>query len=465
MHQHPPAPPPHSSTLRRVFQLAMPVLAEQLLGALVMLVDFWLTGHFLSRQEELAAITLMAYCLWFLGGAAEFVGIGATAMVARFVGAGDRANARRVTNQAMLLGTIWSLIVMTVALLTAPLFVRLIQLEGETADLAERYLYLVLPALTAIMLTRIGIACLRGAGDMVVVFVVMTIVNVVNILVSAALVTGYGIFPNLGWDGLALGTSAGYVCGAAIVIGLLIRGRDGLKLRLRELTPDRDLIRRILRISIPGGTDTVVVIGCHLWFLSLIYQLGDFAAAAHGGAIRVESLAFLPGAAFAMASATLAGQYLGAGDPQRAGRSVMQALAIGAGIMGAAGVMFFFFGSQLVGWFLDDSQEAVAQQAGQLLQIAAFGMVPLAVTMILAGALRGAGDTRWPLLFTLIGLLAVRIPLAYLLTREDWYLFGQPEWFDYGILGAWYAMMIDIFVRCVLVAWRFLQGGWKRVVV
>lgn len=448
-----------------MFQLATPVLAEQLLGALVMLVDFWLTGHFLRRQEELAAITLMAYCLWFLGGAAEFVGIGATAMVARFVGGRNIDAARRIMNQAILLGTLWSLMVMAAALATAPLFVRLMQLDGETADLAVRYLYLVLPALTAIMLTRIGIACLRGAGDMVIVFVVMTIVNVVNMLLSAALVTGFWIFPNLGWDGLALGTSAGYVCGAAIIIGLLIRGRDGLTLRLRELMPDKDLIRRILRISIPGGTDTVVVIGCHLWFLSLIYHLGNFAAAAHGGAIRIESLAFLPGAAFAMASATLAGQYLGAGDPRRAGRSVMQALAVGASIMGAASVMFYYFGTQLVGLFLDASQEDVAQQAGRLLQIAAFGMVPLAVTMILSGALRGAGDTRWPLLFTLIGLLAVRIPLAYLFTRPDWYLFGHPEWFDYGIVGAWYAMMIDIFVRCLLVGWRFLQGGWKRVVV
>jgi len=441
------------------------VLAEQLLGALVMLADFWLTGQFLSRQEELAAITLMAYSLWFLGGSAEFVGIGATAMVARFYGAGDFASARRVTNQAMLMAVAWSLIVMALGFALARAFVEIMNLEGRTADLAVRYLYLVLPALPAIMLTRVGIACLRGAGDMVVVFVVMTIVNFVNILLSAALVSGFGPFPELGWDGLALGTSAGYVCGAAIILALLIRGRDRLGLRCANLRPDRDLIRRILRISVPGGTDTVVVIACHMWFLSLIYDLGKFAAAAHGGAIRVESLAFLPGAAFGMASATLAGQYLGAGDPTRASRSVRQALAIGASIMGAAGLMFFFFGEQIVGLFLDASQQAVAEQAGALLRIAAFMMVPLAVTMILAGALRGAGDTRWPLLFTLIGLLAVRIPLAYLFTRPEFYLFGRPDWFDYGILGAWYAMMIDVGVRCLLVGGRFLQGGWKRVVV
>ena len=122
--------------------------------------------------------------------------------------------------------------------------------------------------------------------------------------------------------------------------------------------------------------------------------------------------------------------------------------------MVAVGVLFLFAGEQLAGMMVS-SQSGVAAMAAPLLRIIGIGMPPFAVAMILSGALRGAGDTRWPLVFTLIGYLGVRIPLAYLLTQT----------FNWGVEGAWYAMVTDLTIRCILISYRFWHGGWQRIEV
>jgi putative MATE family efflux protein len=438
-----------------MLRLALPVLAEQLLFAMVMLVDVWLTGRFLKEAPELAAIGLIAYLLWFLTSLFDFITIGATAITARFVGAGNNESARLVTNQSLLVGIAIALVVTSLGLLLARPSVALLGLENEAGRLAVRYLDFILPVLPAIMVQRVGIACFRGAGDMLTAFWVMSVVNLVNIGVSCTLVIGIGPFPDLGWDGLAIGTATAYVSGGLLVLLLLVRGRNGLGLNLQMLRPATAMIGRLLKIGIPGGANTLSIIVCNLWFVSLINRLGNDAAAAHSVAIRLESLGFLPGAAFAMAAATLAGQYLGAGDAHRAGRSVLMACLTACGIMLTMGIAFFFAGLQLADFFLTPEESNIAEMSAELLRIAGLAMLPLAVEMVLVGALRGAGDTRWPLLITLAGLLGIRIPLTYL----------AIDVFEWGVLGAWVAMLIDLVVRCLMVVYRFYHGGWKSIQV
>jgi putative MATE family efflux protein len=290
---------------------------------------------------------------------------------------------------------------------------------------------------------------------MITAFWVMSVVNVVNIVVSCTFVIGLGPFPALKWDGLAIGTATAYVTGALLVLIVLIRGRSGLRIEIRSLRPTFSMIGRLLKIGIPGGLDVVSIIGCNLWFIALINRLGNEAAAAHSVAIRLESLGFLPGAAFSLAATTLAGQYLGAGDTQRASRSVLLACVTACGIMTTVGIGFFFGGLQLAGFFLAPEDASIAVLSAQLLRIAGLAMLPLAIEMVLMGALRGAGDTRWPLLFTFVGFLGIRIPLTYL----------AIDVFQWGVIGAWYAMLIDLVARCLMVLYRFYHGGWKNIKV
>jgi putative MATE family efflux protein len=455
-------------TLRPMLRLTLPVLLEQVLHLLVGFVDLWLTGNFLPGEAYIAAMTLMIYALWLVGNVFSFVALGSTAMTARFVGAGNRELANRVMNQSIVAGTAWAMLLMAVTLPLAGYFPLVMGLQGTAAAAAERYLTIELCVLPAVMVERVAVACLRGAGDTVSGLVTMAIVNVVNMVVSYALARGIGPLPELGWTGIALGTAIGHVCGAVILLTLLACGRAGFHLRLKAMSPDYDLIRRILRIGVPGGLDVILVSVCHLIYLRIILSLGDLAAAAHGVAIQVEALGYMPGGAFQISAATLAGQYLGARDLVRARRSVVMACVMASAIMVVAGVIFYVAATPLASFFLGGRSSDVVPLAARLLRIVAYAMLPLAVTMVLIGALRGAGDTRWPLVLNLLGIVLLRVPLAIFLSHDTVsipFLGITLPGAGLGVVGAWYGAVIDIVARCLLMIGRFRQDAWQRIEV
>ena len=481
--------------------LALPVLAEESLNLLVGYTDFFLAGRLLPGAEPTAAMGLIAYVMWLLPSLFSFVSIGATALVARFVGAGDFRSATHATTQAMLLGIGMAIVGFLLTNTLAVPFVHAMQLRGETAELALRYIRIVSLAIPAIMLEYVGTACLRGAGDTVSGLVARVVLNLVNIGLSVALVTGASIFPKLGWDGLAVGTAIGHWCGGLIILGLLLRGRAGIRAFGGEgaapkkvaITPSRgaerttsgvfarlgqalrrvaghatldiELMRRMLRVGLPGGMDVLSIIACHLFYVAIINSLGTVAQAAHGLGVRIEALSYLPGSAFQVAAATLAGQALGAADPRRAKRGVLSSMFAAVAIMSLAGVVFFVWGEELAMVFTGERGE-IAVLTGRLMKIVAVATPVLAVLMVLTGALRGAGDTRWTLAITFVGLVGVRLPLACLLAWPEVPLpligISLPG-LGWGVIGAWYAMAIDCTLRALLASWRFEHGGWRGV--
>ncbi|MGL4513150.1 MAG: MATE family efflux transporter [Lacipirellulaceae bacterium] len=452
-------------TLRPLLRLSMPVLVEQLLRLLIELVDMWLTGNYLPGESYVAAMALVVYLMWLLTMAFSFVATGTTALVARFTGAGDPLLANRVMNQSISAGFVWSLVILVAGLYGMGPLVEAMGLEGDAARHAERYMLMQLYVLPAMMVEIVGIAALRGAGDTRAGLLVMAIVNVVNTAVSYGLVTGAGGMPNYGWEGIAIGTAVGRVVGAVLLLAMLAGGRAGFRLTPTLLRPDRKLLRRLLRVSIPAGMDSALLVVCNLAYLRIVLRLGDVAAAAHGVTIQVEALAYMPGGAFQIAAATMAGQFLGAGLPNRATRSALVACAAAATLMGAIGLLFYAHADWLVAQFLGESREAIPL-AAQLLRLISTAMVPLAVTMVFAGAMRGAGDTRWPLVITVIGFCVVRIPIAMYLAQETVTipLLGVTlPGAGWGAYGAWCGAVSDLYVRAILMSARFWQGGWKRV--
>ena len=233
--------------------------------------------------------------------------------------------------------------------------------------------------------------------------------------------------PALRFEGIALGTALSNLLGGVVVLTVLARGRAGLGLSLRLLRPDWSLMRRLLRISVPAGIDSLSVVVGQLWFLTIVNGLGDTASGAHGIALRWEALGYLSGAAFGTAAMTLVGQNLGARQPRQAARSGWVAFGLGAAMMCTMGLVFFVLAPQMFALFCGGpEQEPVIEAGVPVLRLVAFAMPALACCIIFTYALR-AGDTRVPLLFTWIGFLGVRIPLAYLLTSPsfDWTIFDQ----------------------------------------
>src|SRR5262249_43980832 len=143
-----------------------------------------------------------------------------------------------------------------------------------------------------------GIACLVGAGDTRTGLWVLGGVALINLPLAWLLSRGLGPFVGLGFQGISLGTAVSHLLGCGAVLMLLARGRAGLVLETALLRPDEDLLRRLLRVGLPAGVDSLSVAVSQLWFLSIVNQLGDVASAAHGIALRWEALAYLSGGAF-----------------------------------------------------------------------------------------------------------------------------------------------------------------------
>ncbi len=451
-----------------MLRLAVPALAEEVLVLMVTWTDWWLAGHYFSDDGDATktAMGLMAYVMWLLPSMFAAVAIGATALIARWTGSKDVRLANLAANQAYAAAALIAIVLTALAWFFGRDFIHLMQLTGDSAKFAFEYLRIVSPMIPLIMCSQIGAACLRGAGDTVTGFVAKLIVVVTNVVVSTMLVAGWGPWEPIGWKGIAIGTATGYAVGGLLILAVLVKGRAGLRLRFSMMKPDREILRRLFRIGLPGGFDIATLLFSQLVFLAIINSLGKQSAAAHGLAVQIEACTFLPGAAFQVAAATMAGQFLGAGRPDRAVSSVRLCLGVGMAIMCCGGAVVYFFGLQLAYFFTGDLADATTQQTADLLRIVAFAMPCLAVVMIINGALRGAGDTVWPFLITSVGFFAVRIPLAAWLAFETVQIPGfgiTIEGWGLGIRGAWYAMVTDLLVRSILVGSRFVQGGWKRI--
>jgi len=386
--------------------------------------------------------------------------------VARFTGAGDRVSAVHATNQSILLAGVLGLIGSALGLTLMGRLVAALQLEGEAASFAVAYLQPIFLVLMFQVIEYAGIACLVGAGDTRTGLWVTMGVAIINLPLAWSFCLGWGPFPSLGFVGIAVGTAISHTLGGLAVLTVLARGRFGLFLRPRLLWPEPGLLRRLLRISIPAGLDSLSVVVGQLWFLSIINRLGNEASSAHGIALSWEAMGFLSGNAFGTAAMTLVGQNLGAGRPQQASRSGWTAFALGCGVMTFMGMLFFTFARPMFRLFCPHASEVPIVDAGvPVLRLVAFAMPTLASTIIFTAALRGAGDTRVPVLFTWIGFLAVRIPLAYFLALPtvDLGIFGTWPGCDKRLYGAWLAMFADLAVRGVFFLCRFAGGSWQRI--
>jgi putative MATE family efflux protein len=471
-----PAPAPglvdlNKPAWRLVLMLVWPALLQQLLVLALMLSDRLLAGRFqhLEPGKQIAtqaAQTTAAYLSWFITSYTILVSVGSTALVAHFIGAGDRRSAVHVTNQSLLLAVVAGLVGTVIGLAGVDGMVRLLKLQGEAADYAADYLRPTFALLVFQVIESAGIACLTGAGDTRTGLWVRVGVVALNVPLAYALLRGFGPLPALGFPGIAWGTAVSNLAGGLAILAVLGRGRAGLRLRPRLLRPHRDLLRRLLRISVPAAADSLSVAVGQLWFLRIINGLGDAAEAAHGIALGWEALGYLSGAAFGTAAITLVGQNLGAGRPAQAARSGWTAFALGGTLMTLMGGVFFVLALPMFQLFCGDpGQEPIVDVGVPVLQLIAFAMPALASCIIFTAALRGAGDTRVPVLFSWFGFFVIRIPLAYLLTRDRLDLGPWGVWAGYnlGLRGAWLAMFADLTLRGLFFLGRFAGGRWKRM--
>jgi putative MATE family efflux protein len=459
-------------TWRLVLMLALPVMAQSSIHLVISLSDSYLGGHYPLPDAERfrpavqAAQTQAHYLSWAITSYLVIITVGGTALVARAIGAGDRALANDALHQSMILAMACAVLPAVFALVGGiEALVAFLRMKPDAAPLAIACLKPTFYLLVFLAIEQAGVACLVGAGDTRTGLWVMAVVAIINLPLAWMLSYNVLPLPPLGLVGISLGTALAHVLGAIAVVVLLVRGRHGLRLHFARLVPKWEILRRLLRISVPAALDSLSLVAGQLWFLSIVNQLGNVAGSAHGIALRWEALGYLSGGAFGVAATTIVGQNLGAGRPEHAARGGWIAFALGCGIMTFMGVVFYVFAPEMFR-FLTDEPEIVT--AGiPALRLIAFAMPSLAATIVFTSALRGAGDTRVPVLFTFVGFFVVRIPLAYYLTQEEVNLgpLGVVQGLDLGLIGAWLAMVTDLVIRGFFFLIRFIRGKWKLQVV
>ncbi len=426
--------------------LAFPVLGEQLLNTFVGLFDTWLAGRISAVATS--SVGLAAYVSWFAALSVMLIATGTTALVSRFKGAGDHLQANRFANQALTMAMVFGLALSALLFAAAPYLTRAFQMTGEAYAIAVEYLRLDALGYTFTCITLVGCAALRGVGDMRTPLLIFGVVNVVNVIASTALVYPF----QMGVTGIVCGTVTARIVGALSLIVILVRGRSGLFLTASDLRPVWEHARRLLRIGIPAGVDGMVMWSAHIAFLAIVSRvasgaIGQACFAAHMIAVRVEALTYLPATAWAAATATMVGQALGAANPRRAIRVGHEAV-LQCGLLVLVIVTFFYSAPNWI--YSRMSTDTLVQAAGAgPFRILSLLQPCMVVSIIYIGGLRGAGDTRSPLVITLLGAV-IRLAVGF--------YFGIVK--QWGLVGAWSGMFADMLFRAVAAAVLYLSGRW-----
>lgn len=449
------------STRRRMFSLALPAVGEQLLNTMVGLADVFLVGNLALATSELlgydSAAALTAAGLgnqfsWIMMVLFIAVAIGATALVARAVGARDEASLGRIVRQVALLGAVVGILATALGLLGAELFLAVLNAPQETRAIGAGYIRITALTFLPTALLLAITACLRGAGDTRTPLLLMLVVNTLNIAITWLLVNGHLSLPALGVTGAAIGTTLARGLGGIAAVALLLRGHAGLRLVL-DWRLDPEMLRRLVRVGLPTAGEQFIFQAALLIFVRFVTNLGTTAYAAHNITITIESVSFLPGMGYAAATGALVGQALGARRPDEAERSAYEGLFQGGLMMSILGGFIVLFPAQLLALFTNDP--VVVAAATPPLRAAGLVQPALAVSFILLGALRGAGDTRWPLYSRLLTTWVVRLPLTFVVVG----------WLGGGLPGVWLAMCTDFTLQAIMVLWRFSSGKWKKIEV
>jgi putative MATE family efflux protein len=392
----PEAAPDARRVRRRVFTLAAPVIGENLLQTLLGVVDTLLVAGL--GAVALAGVGAALQVVFILLGGLSALSVGASVLVAQAVGARDTREASRLARQAL----IWSLLIAApltaIGLPLTPWLIGLFGLPPDVAGVAESYLAVNLGAVATITLMLLASAVLRGAGDSRTPMLVTLLANVVNVALSWALIYGHMGLPALGAVGSAWGTVISRGVGAAILVAVLWRGRDGVRVRGGSWAPSPAAAGGVLRIGLPAALEEMIVITAFAAMTPIVAALGTEPLAAHRVVINILSLSFLPGLGFGLAVTALVGQAVGAGRPAEARLSTNIALRWALAWMSGLGLLFLIFARPLTALFGDDP---ALVDAGAPAIVAVVLAQPLwAATFVYAGALRGAGDTRTPLVIT-----------------------------------------------------------------
>lgn len=429
--------------------LAIPIVGANLLQTVYQLIDTFWVGRLGAGAVAAVSVSFpVLFVLISLGGGLAVAG---AILVAQRFGAGDRAAVDHVAAQT-LLGVAGVSVVLSVAgyLLSGPLM-TLFAPDAAVQQQATVYLRISFLGLIAVFLYFVVQSLMRGVGDVTTPLWIVLGTVLLNFVADPVFILGLGPVPAMGVAGAAIATVAAQGLAAIVGIWVLTTGRFGIHLRFRELWPDPRLLGVIFRLGLPASMEqSARGLGFSVMML-LVVSFGTTVVAAYGIGMRILSFIIVPALGLAMATTTVVGQNVGAGQVQRAEATARAAVLLGFGGMTAGGVVLFIFSPAIIRGFVPHAPRVVSIGTVFIRTMAlSFGFV--GVQQVLTGALRGAGNTLAAMLLTFISLWVLLFPLAWVLSQHT----GLAE------RGIWWAYPIANVLGAALTVGWFLRGRWQR---
>ena len=435
---------------RAIILLSVPMILEMMMESLFGLVDaFWISKLGADAVASVAAVGITESMLTLVFTVAMGLSTGVIATVARRIGEKDMEGAAVTAAQSIFIAIVVSIPISLIGIFYTPALFRMMGASETVITAGAGYGQVILGANVIIMLLFLLNGVFRGSGDAAIAMRVLWIANIINIILVPFFVFGLGPFPKLGVMGSAVATSIGRGTGVLIQLWYLTSGRGRVHIRFDQIRLRWDVMSKLFRLSLGGMFQILVATSSWIFLVRIISTFGEQAVAGYTIAIRIIIFSILPSFGLASAAATLVGQNLGAGKPERSEKSVWMAGHFNLVFMLAISVVYIVFAEDLIKIFLDDPQ--AIPYGRDCLRYVAFGYAFYAYGMVVVQAFNGAGDTATPTKINLLCHWVIQIPLAYSLAI----LAG------FGPKGVYSSIAIAESVLAVVGILVFRRGTWK----
>ncbi|MEK6279506.1 MAG: MATE family efflux transporter [Acidobacteriota bacterium] len=436
---------------RAIILLAVPMVLEMCMESIFAVVDIFWVAHL--GADAVATVGITESMLTLMYAVAIGLGIGATAMVARRIGEKNPDGAARAAVQAIALGLIVSVVVAIIGVSFADKLLGLMGASPWVLEHGASFTKIMFAGNATILLLFLINAIFRGAGDAAIAMRVLWMANAINILLGPCFIFGLGPFPEMGVAGAAVATNIGRGTGVLYAFSKLVRSGGRFDIRREHLKLEPAIMAKLMRLSATATFQVFIGMASWIGLVRTISSFGSNAVAGYFIGIRVIIFALLPSWGMANAAATMVGQALGAGKPDRAERAVWIAAFYNMICLGVVGLIFVIFARKIIHLFTQDPN--IVPYGVDCLRIVAYGFLFYAYGMVLTQSFNGAGDTWTPTIINLFVFWLWELPLAYALAIV----------FGIGPRGVFLAIMIAFSTLAIISAIFFRRGKWKTRVV
>lgn len=439
------------SPLKALLKTSLPAMVDLSSQTVMWMIETMLVGHL--GAEALAGVGMAAQVVIFTSTLLLTFVIGSSIIVNQHLGAGRVEEANHFLGQSVMMSGLASLGISAVWYFVAPLiFKTILGAEAQTASLGIGYLRIIACFGPLIIVNFVSVGILRGAGDTHLSMLVSLVINGINVALTPLLIYGLFGLPRLEVRGAALATGVAHSIGFAITFTLLSTHRSVLSLKMRDLkTVNLRSSRQLFSMGAPITVEQMAWVTGQMFVMSYAARLSTVVLATHHVLLRLQAVISMLYQGIGMGAMTLTGKSLGANQQERARKvGTISSRIVFITVMAVAGILFFMAKPIM---YLFTSDQRVIRLGVLLLGLVAVIQVPKALNIVISGSLRGAGNTRWLMMLTIVGVLALEILGAWVLGL----------WFGLGLVGLWLATGIDESSRSLANYLRYRKGRWVRI--